>query len=161
MKTFVDGQGREWAVEINVNVIKRVRDLLKIDLLEIVEGQLIERLIGDPILLCDVIYVVCKPQAEAKNITDEDFGQAMAGDAIEAATKALLEELADFSPSPRDRANIRSVIEKTWQALDKVRDVIETRLSQVNVEQIVETALGSAGNSSGVVPEPSASIPDN
>src|SRR4051812_8711482 len=74
MKTFADNAGRTWTVAINVDAIKRVRDLAQTNLLEVIEGKLLEKLIGDPVLLCDVIYSVCKPEADAKSITDVDFG---------------------------------------------------------------------------------------
>lgn len=160
MKTFTDNAGRTWTIAVNVDAIKRVRGLLDVDLLEIVEGKLIEKLIRDPVLLCDVVYAVCKPEADTRNITDEDFGRSMAGDAIEHATKALLEELVGFSPSPRDRANLQRVLETTWRVMDRARDVIETRLESVNVEKVVEQALATAGTLSGAAPESSASIPD-
>ena len=60
MKTFKDNAGRTWTVAINVDAVKRVRAMLEIDLLEAVEGKLIQRLRDDPILLCDVLYVICK-----------------------------------------------------------------------------------------------------
>lgn len=159
MKTFSDNAGRTWTVTINVDAIKRVRGLLDVDLLEIVEGKLIEKLIRDPVLLCDVVYAVCKPEAETRNVSDEDFGRSMAGDAIEHATKALLEELVGFSPSPRDRANLGRVLDTTWRVMDRARDVIEARIGRVDIEKVVEQALANAGNSSGAAPESSASSP--
>ena len=98
MKTFVDNAGRTWTVQVNIGTVKRVRDLVKVNLLEVIEGKLLEKLISDPILLCDVIYCLCQSEAETRNVTDVDFGRSMAGDAIEYATTALLEELVDFSP---------------------------------------------------------------
>ncbi|MEW6249184.1 MAG: hypothetical protein AB1716_00930 [Planctomycetota bacterium] len=160
MKTFTDNAGRTWTVAINVDAIKRVRDLLSVDLLEILDGKLIEKLYRDPVLLCDVVYAACKPEADAKGVTDEDFGRAMAGDAIEHATKALLEELVGFSPSPRDRANLRRILETTWNVMDKARDAIETKLATVNTEEIVAQALAMSGNSSGAAPASSVSRPD-
>ena len=68
---------------------KRVRDLLKEDLLDV--KQILERLMVDPILLCDVIYCICKPQADAEGISDEQFGQAMGGDSKEEADLAIEE----------------------------------------------------------------------
>ena len=160
MKTFTDNAGRSWTIAINVDAVKRVRGLLDVNLLEIVDGTLIEKLIRDPVLLCDVIYAVCKPEADAKGISDEDFGRAMAGDAIEHATKALLEELVGFSPSPRDRANLKRVLETTWKMMDRARDLIEARLNSGELDKVVEQALATASSSSGDVPASSASIPD-
>lgn len=159
MKTFNDNAGRTWTIAINVDAIKRVRSLLEVDLLEIVDGKLIEKLIRDPVLLCDVVYAVCKPEADAKDVTDEEFGRAMAGDAIEHATKALLEELVLFSPSPRDRANLQRILETTWNVMERARDVIEAKLATVNADELVAQALATSGDSSGSVPESPASRP--
>jgi len=157
--TFTDNAGRGWTVAITTDAVKRVRTLLDVDLLEIVEGKLLQRLIQDPVLLCDVIYVVCKPEADARKVSDEDFGRAMAGDAIEAATKALLEAIANFFPNQRDRANLTRVIETTWKAMDRARDAIDAQLDAGELERIVEQALASAGISSGAAPESSEPTP--
>ncbi|MCP4594504.1 MAG: hypothetical protein GY842_27550 [bacterium] len=159
MKTFTDNASRSWTVTINVDAIKRVRDLLGVDLLQIVEGTLIEKLIRDPVLLCDVVYVVCKPEADQKGVSDEDFGRAMAGDAIEHATKALLEELVGFSPSPRDRENLGRVLETTWRVMDRARDLIEQKLTSGQLDAQIEQALANVAGSSGSAPASSDSTP--
>ena len=160
MKTFTDNAGRTWTIAINVDVLKRVRGLVDVNLLDIIDGKLIERLYRDPVLLCDVVYAVCKPEADARSVSDEDFGRAMAGDAIEQATKALLEDLVLFSPSPRDRANLQRILETTWNVMDKARDAIEAKLATVNADEVVTQALAMSGNSSGAAPASSASSPD-
>ena len=149
MKSFTDNTDRTWTVSITVDAIKRVRGLLEVDLLDAISGNLIERLVKDPILLCDIVYAVCKPEADAQAVNDEDFGRAMAGDAIEQATKALLEELVSFSPSPRDRANLKRVLETTWKVMDKARDLIEARIEGGELEQAAERALATLSDSSG------------
>ena len=106
MRQFKDNAGRTWTVDINVATLKRVRGLTGVDLMQVIEGTLIEKFIRDPVLLCDVVYAVCKPEADSAKVSDEEFGKAMAGDAIEAATGAVLDELISFCPSPRDRANL-------------------------------------------------------
>lgn len=158
MKTFTDNTDRSWNIEINVAVVKRVRDLADVDLLEIVEGKLIERLIRDPILLCDIVYAVCKLQADDRDVTDEEFGRSMAGDAIEHATSALLEELVSFCPSPRDRKNLGRVLEATNRVMDRARDLVEQKLDSGELERIAEQALATAGDSFGSAPASSASI---
>jgi len=163
MRTFKDNAGRTWTVSITVDAIKRVRGLLDVDLLEVVGGKLIDRLITDPVLLCDIVYAVCKPEADAQGVSDEDFGRAMAGDAIEHATTALLEELVSFSPSPRDRANLQRVLETTRRVMDKARDLVEQRIESGELDRIAEEALmqtvPNAGDSSGDSQASSESIP--
>ncbi|HRQ73796.1 MAG TPA: hypothetical protein PLU35_12280 [Phycisphaerales bacterium] len=159
MKTFKDNAGREWTVEVNVAALKRVKSLTGVDLLGVLDGTLIERLIRDPVLLCDAVYAVCKPQADERSVTDEDFGRAMAGDAIEHATGALLEELVSFCPSPRDRANLGRVLKATREVMDKARDIVEARLDSGELEEAAEEALRTLGTSSGSAPASPASNP--
>ena len=163
MKTFTDTTGRVWTITINVNAIKRVRGLIDVNLLEVIEGTLLEKLIRDPILLCDVVYAVCKPEADALNVTDEQFGQAMAGDAIDQATKALLEELVGFSPSPQGRANLQRILETTWRMIEKAQEVIAARIDSGEIEQAAEQAvqqlLATSNDSSGSSPASAASSP--
>ncbi len=162
MKTFKDNAGNAWTVEINIAALKRIRSLTGTDLLDVISGgDLLERLMRDPVLLCDILYALVKPQADQKQLTDETFGAAMAGDAIDAATAALLDELVAFCPSPRDRANLGRVLTVVRSAMDKARDVVEARLEGGEIERIVEEALREtiSGNSSGAAPESSASTP--
>jgi hypothetical protein len=158
MKTFTDNAGRVWTVQVNVDAIKRVRDLVQVNLLEVVEGKLLERLISDPVLLCDVIYSLCKPEADAKNISDVDFGKAMAGDAIDGGTTALLEELVDFFPQAK-----RRVLSKALAKLRKLETAalaaVETRLDSPELERQMAARLAQLENSSGSAPESSASTP--
>ena len=112
MKTFNDNTGRSWTLSVTVGTIKRVRALCGVDLANIItlepgkqpKVDLLERLASDPVLLVDVLYAVCKVECDAKNVSDEEFGAAMAGDAIEHATSALLDEIIDFFPEAKRQA---------------------------------------------------------
>ncbi|TVQ33880.1 MAG: hypothetical protein EA376_01210 [Phycisphaeraceae bacterium] len=165
MKQFHDNAGRAWTVEINVAALKRVKGLTGVDLLEVLDGTLIERLIRDPVLLCDVLYAACKTEADAKGVTDEEFGCAMAGDAIEHATEALLEEVVGFCPSPRDRAALGRVLKATRTAMERARDLVEARLESGELDRAIDEALeqatlpGAHGRSSIAAPASSDSTP--
>jgi len=162
MRTFKDNAGRTWTVDINVATLKRVRGLTGVDLMQVIEGTLIEKLIRDPVLLCDVVYAVCKPEADAATppVSDEEFGKAMAGDAIEAATTAVLEELVGFCPSPRDRANLGRVLQATKKVMDRARDLVEKKLDSGELDRLADRLLETAGASSTSALEPSASTRD-
>ena len=173
MRTFRDNAGRNWNLALNVWTVKAVRDLLGVDLLDLGadrpaghEKNLLLRLIGDPVLLVDVVYVLCKDQADAAGVTDEQFGRAMAGDVIDQATKGFLEDLADFTPSPRDRARARKVIDATWTVIDRAQDLLDARaekeLSAATTAALDAMKAASAnipGDSSTSSPDSSESIP--
>ncbi len=157
MKTFSDNVGRTWTISVNVEAIRRVRDLASVNLLEVIEGKLIEQLISDPLLLCDVVYCLCKPEADAKSISDADFGRAMAGDAIDTATTALLEELVSFFPLGR-----RKVLAKALSKLRALEQTVlaraETKLDSPELEAELLRQLETLSSSSGLAPASSASI---
>ena len=158
MHTFNDMLGRTWTVSINVDAIRRVRSLLDINLLDAIEGKLLERLVMDPVLLCDILFALVHPEAQAKNVSDEDFGRALGGDVLDQATTALLEELVDFFPSAR-----RTVFRKALVKLKRLEGMaIETanqRLESDELERKMAAALKStstSGDSSGNSPVSSA-----
>lgn len=155
MKTFIDNAGRTWTVQVNVDAIRRVRDLAQVNLLEVIEGKLLERLLADPILLCDVIYCLCRPEAEARSVTDVDFGRAMAGDAIDGATTALLEELVGFFPQEKRRV-LSKALAKLRQLQTAALAVVEQRLESPELEARLREQLQSL---SGNAPASSAATP--
>ena len=79
MHTFNDTLGRTWTVTITVDAIRRIRSLLDINLLDAIEGNLLERLVMDPVLLCDILFALVQPEAQAKSITDEELRSVPSG----------------------------------------------------------------------------------
>jgi hypothetical protein len=124
--------------------------LLDVDLIEgVVKEGVIDELATNPILLCDVIYAICKPEADKQNITDEQFGQAMAGDAIELATEALLEELVDFFPEAKRRV-LRKAMGRfkkmEMKALEVADKYLEDPESEKEMEQEIERLMNLSGS---------------
>ncbi|MBI1374491.1 MAG: hypothetical protein GC159_17375 [Phycisphaera sp.] len=163
MTTFKDNEGRDWQIDITVDAIKRVKGLLDVNLAEInapgsAEGggvPLMTRIETDIMLLCDVIYALCKPQADSHNVSDEQFGAALGGDAIAAAHDAFWRELADFFRKVR-RGDVAQAIDKQIELVHAAVDRATTAINSVNVDEAVEEAFGSQSTNS---PASSASTP--
>jgi hypothetical protein len=145
MHTFADNLGRTWYVAINVTTVKRVRAALGVDIYQLVDDGMQElgKLVADPVRLADVLYVLCQEDAEAKQISDEDFGRALGGDAITAAAEAFVEELVDFFPDERSRTALRKVIAAGRQVRTKLLDHAETMLEELNPEACAKELIGS------------------
>lgn len=154
-QTFTDNTGRAWTVPFNVNVKRRVQELTGTDLLEVVEGKLIEKLMSDPETLVNVIYAVCKPEADAAGIKDVDFGAALTGDAIDGATTALMEALVDFFPKAR-RDMIRRAVGKAREIEAAASEMTLEKLDNLDVRSLLRKALGDSATNS---PESSGSTP--
>ena len=106
MAVFIDNQKREWNLYIDIPIARKIRTVLDVDILDIQEG--LTAVSEDPILLCDVLYMLCQEQAESLGVSDEQFGQALVGEAIESACSAFVEALMDFSP-PRRRKILQAM----------------------------------------------------
>lgn len=151
MKSFTDNAGRVWEIAINVDAVKQVRDALDVNLYDVVEGKLIDRLGGDPVLLCDVLFVLCRDQAAKAGVSDREFGRALGGDAIDAATSALLEELIGFFPKAKRRV-LGQLLAKTTEFQERAATAVLERLSGPAVERWMEEALSASFGSSPASP---------
>jgi len=159
MHSFIDNSRRTWEIAINVAAVKRIRGLLGIDLYALVDDgfKSLAKLVSDPVSLADVLYCLCKDQAEKQSISDEDFGRALAGDAITQAADAFVEELIDFFPDARARASLRKAIEAGKTVRDKVLSHAERILDSIDPETEAKKWISS----SGIWPESSGTTQDN
>jgi len=156
MHSFKDTNGTEWAVAVNVATVKRVRQAIKIDLLD---PKISATLAGDPIALVDTLFVLCEDQAKERGVSDEQFGAAMAGDTIAHAVDALLEEIVDFS-RPRERARGKKALKKMREWNDRVQTMLDRKQDSPEVtaklddlmstvEAEVDARIADVGNSPG------------
>lgn len=157
MHTFTDNAGRLWTVTIHATAIKRVQGLLKIDLYKLIDDNFkgLGELLGNIVQVVDVLYCLCKDEADARNISDEDFGRALFGDALHRAIEAFLEELIDFFPDPRARSNLRKLLAEG----KKVRGRMMERAEQVLASFDADREANKLLRSFGIAPESSASTP--
>jgi hypothetical protein len=152
-RVFTDYDGRPWAIEITLPEVRRIKQALEANLLELVDvqGDLFKRATTDVMFLVDLLFVVCQPQAVALGVTDEQFGAAMRGDAIEQAFDALFLAVADFFPKER-----RSLLESLHSRLNRYGTMAQTiaaeKINQPETEEQIRstvlTALGLSANAS-------------
>ncbi len=152
MHSFRDSEGRPWNLAINVSTVKRVRSLVGVDLYRLPEDGFkpLGELLGDPCKFVDVLFAIVKPDADAKEITDESFGAALGGDYIEKASDAFVEELIDFFPDERRRKALRKVIEKGKAIGEKLMDRAEATILRIDPDreatQIVDRLTARSSN---------------
>lgn len=131
MPTFKDTNGHEWLVKLDGPKIREVRQACSVDL-GALDGSIFDRLDRDPVLLVDVLWVLCRNQANG--ITDVQFGEALVGDPIEAATKALIDAVTDFFPS-RKRSLLRSLADKQAAVMEKGTSLALAKLNDPTLEE--------------------------
>jgi hypothetical protein len=163
MKTFTDNAGRTWTIVLTVNEVKRVKTLLPgVDLVaNAADGTLFDRLGSDLVFMCDVVYAVVKPQADAQKVTDEDFGRAMAGDCLEKAAMALVEALLDFFPEAKRRL-LAKILAKLRSFQTTVRDRAMAELDSPELDKKFQAeidAILARGKASTSLPASPGSTP--
>jgi hypothetical protein len=146
MKTFKDSKNVSWDISITVGTIKRIKDITGIDVFEESAKQknIFITVSEDPILLCNILYAICKPQADERKITDEQFGESMGGDAIEVATNCFIEELIDFFPSAK-RPAFRKMMAKAESMQKTGIEYITKALDNPELEKEMLQNLKTSG----------------
>jgi hypothetical protein len=139
VKSFKDANGRDWTVAVTIDSIKRVRALCGVDLLKVVEDgcKLLRQLSDDAVLLVDVLYALCKPEADADGVSDAQFGAAMAGDAILDGFNAVVEDTTDFFPRAR-REQLRALLGKIREAGELMDRDLSEALAGIDPAQILK-----------------------
>ena len=156
MQIFKDRDGREWQVVLNVFQMKRIRAALGVDLINVIEldkdGQvrvdMIDKIANDPCLLVDILWVLVQDQARTLNVTDEQFGTALAGDAIENATKAFLDELVDFFPGAK-RLFLQKAVGLARKFGGEWNETLKKALEDPELEKRVRESMNSSTSSQG------------
>lgn len=154
MHIFTDNKGRKWDIVLNVNQMKRVRAVLGIDLVNVitldakgeVKVDLIDRIANDPCLLVDILCVLTEKQAASLGVSDVQFGESLAGDAIEEATKAFLDELVDFFPGAR-RLFLQKAVTLARKYTLEMTSALEKALSDPELEKRVAQSMNLSQSS--------------
>lgn len=165
MRQFTDTKERVWDVELNVRQMKRVRDVLGIDLVNVIQAgkdgavatDTLDRVANDPILLVDILWVLCEGQAKAAGVTDDDFGSSLAGDSISDATRAFLDELVDFFPGAR-RLFLKKAVDLARKYETENAEMLEKALNSPEFEERLKTSLrppAASRGSAASTPDPS------
>jgi len=141
--SWKDAHGRLWGTTVNVNTVRRVRELLDVDLLDCFDGKLFARLADDPVLLVNTLYVVCKPQADERAVSEEGFAELLVGDTITSAVNALVAGLTCFFPSER-RGYLTRMWAATAQARTAAMNLADKKLDSPIVVRALDEAMAKA-----------------
>jgi hypothetical protein len=130
MKIWKDAKEHEYHTQITVAEVRALKSELGINLMEIATGDLLQKISEDVCLLCDILYVIHRDEAQKYGISDEDFGRNLYGDALEDATKAFVEETVNFFPNAKTRALLNKAMTKGQERMDKTLEKAEIELEK-------------------------------
>lgn len=131
MREFVDEQGRTWGLRVDVTSIRRVRELVGIDLTKCLDSkEALQGLVDDVVRLVDTLHALCKTQCEHRSIDAESFANALYGDAISRATNALMESIIDFFPQGRGKI-LRQIWNKSQEMMKANQEQLEIAVTEL------------------------------
>jgi hypothetical protein len=170
MREFRDDQGRPWQVALTVASALRIRDNVTVDVVDEQTGerkavpfdmvdaanisQTFQVLRSQYAKIGEILYALLTKQVEAKSLTREDFLDGLRGDSLDAATKALEQELVDFFPQ-----RLRKMIGLLASKMDEVSNEMLGRAEAGLEKATIESLAGASGTPSGKPQESSESIP--
>ena len=154
MREFTDSNKRLWKITVNGGTIKRVLDSpLKVDLGKPLEGSppLMTRMDTDVVFLIDLLYVILQPQIEALELSEIEFAEGLAGEALKAAHDAWMEDWADFFRALGRTDLAQAIVEqvrmidetmaKRTQSVTHVAHAVAMKLDEANVPEEIEKAI--------------------
>jgi hypothetical protein len=170
MREFRDDQGRPWQVALTVASALRVRDNVTVDVVDEESGerkampfdmvdaanisQTFQVLRSQYAKIGEILYAMLAKQIEAKGLSREDFLDGLRGDSLDAATKALEQELVDFFPQ-----RLRKMIGLLASKMDEVQNEMLGRAEAGLEKATIESLAGASGTPSGRPLESSESTP--
>jgi hypothetical protein len=121
---YLDNDNREWSVAITTYEVKRCKEELKFNLCAIFDNSYegLSELCNDMDRLGSVLWVICREQAEKKNVDERAFLTALTGAAIDSALTAVKEALIAFFP-PRKSKVLRDIFRQNDQQMAHQEEV--------------------------------------
>ncbi len=164
MASFVDATGETWTVRIDVAALRRIKELAHVDLRVIDSGKSLLDLANDPLTLVAVLYAALQPQIEKRDLSEVQFAERFAGDVLDGAADALVEEIIHFFPQ-RQRPGLAKIWNGTKLGIDEAFRLAEQVMEPDEIRRRVDQAVRKVNvvttlnDSSGNVPASSVSTP--
>ena len=162
MKQFKDTRGEAWTVAVNGGTIKRASGLLGVDLGNPQAGSppLLTRIDTDFAFLVDLLYVVVKPEADQRNLSDVQFSERLEGEALALAHDAFMEEWADFFRSVR-RSHLEKLVRRQMRIVADAVAMADKTVSSPEFDQAVRAKMAELGESFASLPGSVVSNPSH
>lgn len=118
MATFKDTAGDEWAVRLTAAALGRLRTDAGVSLVAATFAEQVGKLYDEePDRFGRCLWVLCRKQAEAGGLAEDDFADRLDGPTVQAALSAVFDALADFYLSPAAATAMKARVAATTAEL--------------------------------------------
>ena len=118
--TFTDNTGREWAVNLTVGVVARIKTQTGIDLSEAVQDgeAFVNLFLADPMKRGRLLYIAAG--AEAAGVSEDDFYNAIGRRELSEGCEAVVMSMADLHSNGKLSAAIKRHMKAMLARMDEV-----------------------------------------
>ena len=148
MARFKDANGLEWDLTLSTGMLGKLRTDAQFSLSKQGGAEQLGKLLSDPEAFGKVLWVLVEKQAIARNIEPEAFAFSLDGDALEAATTAIIEAVIDFF----QRAGSRQTAKAQLPALMAKADNEMNQAIQAAATEALKTSVGNSAELSASTP---------
>jgi hypothetical protein len=138
---FKDAKGNEWTLSLTLGLTDRVLSATGVDLLsDSGDTGTVLALVFDRRKLANVLWAVLSAEASDRGINQEQFVDALDGEALSNGWGALVDAIVFFTP-PQGREVLRAAIESQVAAMEQgVAALAEVAASQATNDAMKEAA---------------------
>ncbi len=144
MPTFKDTADREWSVSANRVSLRDVETETGV-CLAAPDGKQLLTLDSNPTKLVDVLWILCRQQAEAAQVDENSFGAAITGEALDAGHNAVIDAALAFLPS-RQRQVLAAMRDAYRSAIARGIEVATQAMTDPELLQNLSRGLQSTIN---------------
>lgn len=141
--TFTDSTNKTWSLSLTAPLVRKIQQATTINLTNL-KADPFEKLAMDPLLLADVLWMICETEATKSGLDAEQFLTQIAPN-IDDAVTALEAAVANFFPASKRSLilSLRSQNETmTKNATTKAMETLTK--NQPEIERAMETAMTKA-----------------
>jgi hypothetical protein len=143
MQTFQDMKGRDWNIVLSLYLANRIKSKCKVDLTTTNDKPDLFKLETDAIAFGEVLWQIVESQAQAANVSQDDFLAAMGGSELGSAWDAFREAYIAFQPSYM-RENVRRALDKQEHAITSGMTMLAEQIDGMDIVGDVRKALDKA-----------------
>lgn len=140
MHKFTDADGRDWLIRFTTVEARLARDELDVDLLDVGNEKLYERLTNDECLIVDVLHVCCREQCDERGVDPVGFARSLRGDALDAAVEAFLQAYVSFFRKHR-RVVLAAALTKTTAFLQQTAERAVRTINSDRMDRFLQEKL--------------------
>lgn len=135
MLGFKDNKKQDWIVKVNVGTYRALKNDLDLDLMAF-DTAMNDRIMDDPSLICDILFICCEDQAKARNISDIQFAEGLNGDSLRDGVNAFLEGIVNFTQNPKRQEALREMLRLIMEGEDLILDEVLKGIKSITLNEL-------------------------